>query len=148
MKIFLTIVAFLFALQNITGQETPPNLHTRQIQKINSITERTDKSKKLSKKSPNGNDPKIGPFSFTYYYIPNNEVQKIECQFANDTSGMKTFYYLKNELIKIIDQDNSYYFIDGSLYNNQGIAVESSSLTDLAKFQEGLKKDIITFMLR
>jgi hypothetical protein len=148
MKTILSIAMFLVVFTKISGQDVSLNSTLKKIRKINSTTERTDDNKKLSKKSPNGTDPELGSFSFTFYYIPNKEVRKIECRFTNDTSAIKIFYYLNNDLIKIIDGETQYYFIDTSFVNNRGLATDTVDLNNLVKFQEGLKHDIITFMLK
>jgi len=148
MRTLFGLLLFFFISLDAVGQEAAPTIPVKKIENIEKLVKKINENKKLSKQSPNGNDPTRGAFKFTYYYFPKKEVQKIQYQFLSDTSNLKTLFYDNNELIKVEDSGLSYYYVDGLFYNSTGMRVDSAELKDILKFQEGLKHDILNFMLK
>jgi hypothetical protein len=115
------------------GQRQTDTGFTVEKRFIDSLALSIDTSKSLSQKRIAG-ILTLGEYYATCYYSKEfRKIAKLECYFSADSIGQKTFYYYKNNLIKVKYNETSYYNFR-NLVDTNGAIIDQLKSKELLEF--------------
>ena len=81
----------------------------------------------------------------SFYILATKKLLKLEFFFNDSTAGKKVFYYHNDNLIKVTDKGNDYYYIN-FLRDTRGNAINRSTERDLLFFSREMQKMTLSLL--